>query len=92
MVDNMRAFLDAERAWLSPPEPDEAEIPCCVCGCDAEYSIAGEDYCERCAKDEFWDTSDDYENCDMCGEEVEFFYKVGNEKYCDACFDEVFKI
>lgn len=93
MVDsryNESVISQLEKRWLDDDRYEE-EDSCCMCGDEATMDVCGELYCEHCAKGEFRDYGDDA-FCSVCEYEItDKIYKVGNEYFCEECFEAVFR-
>ena len=69
---------------------------CFSCFGLAEYEVLHRPYCRECARTEFADWFDNYDEtveCDYCGTVLDdFFYNIDGEKVCEGCFELNFKI
>ena len=92
MDNNERILTRLEARRLEPIEPERAERPCIRCECEADLKICGDLYCNECAYDEFYTFADEYEFCDFCEEELDGYYRVGNEKLCEDCFRQNYQL
>lgn len=96
-LDAMRIISRWENSMLSPNE--QAEIPCAYCDnpIDEPYHIGRKYYCSDCAKEmhKVWITDDEETvECVGCGELIpsdEPYFEVGDDRYCEQCFREIFK-
>lgn len=52
-LDDQRDLARIEKNYLEPPDEEEYEHKCCMCDQEAEYSVMGDLYCERCLLAEF---------------------------------------
>ena len=97
----IQSRLQANRVlfgWESRVPPEDRNYPLCDCcgnsiSPEEVYNIRGKYYDEDCAKemcreyviDEAW-------TCEGCEETLEeMFYKVGDDCYCEQCFDDYFR-
>lgn len=82
-----------EKTYLDPDSVlIKAEHPCIKCDCEADVEVGGDLYCLSCAYDEFHTSAEENEYCDCCGDELDGYYKIGIERYCDSCFEQLFRM
>ena len=97
----IQSRLQANRilfGWESRVPPEDRNYPLCECcgnpiSPEEVYNIRGRYYDEDCAKEMCREyVIDEPAECSGCEETLEeMFYKVGDDCYCEQCFDRYSK-